>query len=76
MIRTKDALADAIVADPALCVSRRDAEELAECVRRVALRQPVMTDQEGKCRGQHWPTKAFGLAMQIGYLEEQLRDHR
>lgn len=71
---SKDAIADAIVADTTLCVSRREAEELAACVRRVALRQPVMTDQEGKCRGQHWPTRAFGLAMQIGHLEEQLRD--
>jgi hypothetical protein len=69
-----DALADAILADPALAVSPKDAWALAACVRRVALRQPIMVDAEGKARGQHWPTRCFGLSCQIGHLEDRVAE--
>lgn len=62
----------AILADPDLSVSIIDATELAECVRRCAMKQPLMQDGEGKHRGQHWPTRAFGLSCKIGRLAELL----
>lgn len=71
---TGDALVDAILADPQLAVSPRDARALAACVRRVALRQPIMVDAEGKARGQHWPTRCFALSCQIGRLEDRVAE--
>lgn len=65
-------IAAAILADKDLSVSHRDAEEIAECVRRMAKKQPVTMDVEGKHRSQHWPTRCFGLSCKIGRMADLL----